>query len=301
LIQVAGQSYKFTAADHGAHLFRAALSSLGMQSLTASDTMPISTVQFGSEVNIDGVASAVGPAPDPLASGQQALIIVAPANGGSITIMPHSQDGTMVSVNIVAAGMAPFSGIYTVSSQSHIIVCGQGGNLVVKEVTATINQKVTYVSVPAVLLGGSGTSTLSVAGSSANNIVVGGTGKDVLTGGTGRDILIGEGGSDTLNAGSAGDVLIGGITTFDANLAALEALLVEWQSNDSYQTRVQDLFGNGPAGPGGPQLNAATIINDLAVNQINASSSGPSMDWIWLEGATDKISGGKAGEIVTVK
>ena len=112
-------------------------------------------------------------------------------------------------------------------------------------------------------------------------------------------MLIGGGGSDTLNAGTGGDGLIGGITPFDANLTALEALLAEWQSGDSYKTRVRDLFGNGGVGQNGyTQLNQAAVINDVAVNQFNGGSG---MDWFWLEGATDKFSGEKAGEIVTVK
>ncbi len=42
---------------------------------------------------------------------------------------------------------------------------------------------------------------------------------------------------------------------------------------------------------------SAAVLNDVAVNQIN----GGGMAWFWLEGATDKLSSEKAGEIVTVK
>jgi Ca2+-binding RTX toxin-like protein len=152
---------------------------------------------------------------------------------------------------------------------------------------------VARVAVPAIVLGGGGTNVLSVVGSSADNIVVGGAGKDVLTGGTGQDVLIGGGNADVLNAGSGGDVLIGGRTAYDANLSALEAVLAEWSSGDAYQTRVQKLFGNGVT-----PLNASTVINDGAVNQING---GLGMDWFWLEGATDRFSGEEGGEVVTVK
>jgi Ca2+-binding RTX toxin-like protein len=152
--------------------------------------------------------------------------------------------------------------------------------------------------VPAILLGGSGTNTLSAAGSSANNVLVGGAGKDILTGSTGRDILIGGGGADKLHAGSGGDVLIGGITTLDDDLMALAALLAEWSSNDSYQTRVQDLFGTGSGGQNGNTfLDDATVINDAAINHLFGGSSN-GQDWFFLEG-TDRVSGVQAGEIVS--
>jgi Ca2+-binding RTX toxin-like protein len=200
---------------------------------------------------------------------------------------------------IAGSGNTISNGTYTPTEQGHILVSGGSVNDDIREVTSTINGQLARVSVPALLLGGSGTNTLSVAGSSVGNVLVGGSGKDVLSGGSGPDVLIGGGGSDTLNAGSGGDVLIGGITAFDANLTALEAVLAEWDSSDSYQARVRDLFGNGGVGQNGyTYLNQAAVINDVAVNQING---GGGMDWFWLEGATDKFSGDKAGEVVTVK
>jgi hypothetical protein len=61
---------------------------------------------------------------------------------------------------------------------------------------------------------------------------------------------------------------------------------------------VRNLFGNGSGGLNGVTLlNGSTVINDGAVNQING---GLGMDWLWLEGATDRFSGEERGEIVTV-
>jgi hypothetical protein len=76
-------------------------------------------------------------------------------------------------------------------------------------------------------LGGSGTSVLSAAGTSADNILVGGPKKSVLTAGSGHDILIG-GGPATLNAGTGDDILIAGSTIDDANPAALLSLTSAW-------------------------------------------------------------------------
>ena len=86
---------------------------------------------------------------------------------------------------------------------------------------------------------------------------------------------------------------------YDHWLAALEALLSEWDSDDGYAARVRALFGNGGTGENGnTQLNDQTVINDLAVNDMNGGSG---MDWLWLEGATDMFTGAKAGEVVTLK
>ncbi len=72
----------------------------------------------------------------------------------------------------------------------------------------------------------------------------------------------------------------------------------EWSSGDSYQSRVQDLFGTGTGGQNGSTLlDDSTVVNDAAINQL---FGGQGQDWFWLEGA-DKISGAKVGEIVSAR
>jgi hypothetical protein len=65
--------------------------------------------------------------------------------------------------------------------------------------------------------------------------------------------LIGSTGAATLHAGFGDDILIGGWTsydlsssglTYDQKLAALEAIMAEWGSADSYATRVSVLAGS---------------------------------------------------------
>ena len=93
-------------------------------------------------------------------------------------------------------------------------------------------------TVNAILFGGSANgSTLSATGS-GNDVLIGGAGKDTLTDtGTGHNILIGGAGVDTLT-GNGNDILISGTTNYDsntsANIAALDAILAEWSSSDSY-------------------------------------------------------------------
>ena len=139
-----------------------------------------------------------------------------------------------MTVSVSVNGKTTTNGPFTLTPADHIIVYGQGGSDVVKEMPATISGNQATVTVPAILLGGSGTNTLSAAGSSASNVLVGGPGKDGLTGGTGRDILIG---------GGRGHPACGlrwrhphrqrhGIQRQSHGACAL---LAEWSSNDSYE------------------------------------------------------------------
>jgi hypothetical protein len=99
-------------------------------------------------------------------------------------------------------------------------------------------------------------------GNGADNIIRGLSGNDVLIAGDGNSVLVGGGGNDTLVAGrgrhvlvagsgaavllgagrrSAGSILIGGSTAYDANDQALRAILAEWASDRSLQTRIANL------------------------------------------------------------
>jgi Ca2+-binding RTX toxin-like protein len=117
---------------------------------------------------------------DPSGNVGSALAIGAPATGGTVSIMPGT-NGAPIAVSIGNAAQqipTPPAG----SSITHLLVYGHGGSTIIKEV-ANSNGPVT---IPAILFGGTGTNTISAAGSSADNILVGGAGKDVLTGGSGR-------------------------------------------------------------------------------------------------------------------
>jgi Ca2+-binding RTX toxin-like protein len=238
---------------------------------------------------------------DPADSGKTALVIVAPASGATIIIQPTNAAGTAVAVRIngkVQKVPTPPSS----SPLGHILVYCQAGTDVVKEVSASINNQTVFVTIPAIVFGGSGTNTLSAAGSSANNILVGGPGQDTLTAGRGDDILIGGAGPDLLHAGSGNDILIGGSTIYDANLTALLALMSEWgrADNTSYQQRVADLFNAGSGGLNSNYLlNSQTVLRDSAVNQL---SGGSGKDWFWLSSSgksADVLGGYVATEVAT--
>ena len=101
-------------------------------------------------------------------------------------------------------------------------------------------------TVYAILYGGTaGNDTLTATGS-GNNILIGNGAGDTLTDNSiGRGILIGGGaGGDTLT-GNGNDILVSGTTKYNsntsANIAALDAILAEWTSADTYATKISKI------------------------------------------------------------
>lgn len=208
----------------------------------------------------------------------------------TITLQPADLAGRIaVSVNSVSQG--------TFLPTGHILVYSQAGNDSVLLLPNFILGHYVQIGVPAVLFAGSGNDLLSVAGSSANNIVVGGSGNNLMTGGTGRDILIAGSGTSTLVSGLGQDILIGGSTDYDHNLTALYALMAEWGRTDaSYSTRVGHL--NGSLGGG---LNGSYFLNGATVHgNANADNlvGGPALEWFFAA-VNDRLFNVTNGETVT--
>ena len=188
----------------------------------------------------------------------------------------------------------------------HILVYGQSGNDTIQLKSTPIGKTTYYVAVPAFLYGGgTGSDTLDARGSTANNVLTGGGGKNTLFGGQGRDLLIAGLGASQLNAGSGDDLLIGGWTaydltssgmTYDQKLAALEAIMAEWGSADSYTTRLNDLQGGGGLN-GSFLLNTSTVYDNGKVDTL-IGSTGSAIDW-FLAGLTDVLKNKKNGEVQT--
>jgi hypothetical protein len=235
--------------------------------------------------------------PDPADGSRTALVIEGTAGNDVITISPANSSGTTVTLTIngtVQPG-GPFA------PTGDILVYGQGGNDTIQEVAKAIGGRTVLVAVPAVLVAGSGNTTLSAAGSSANNVLVGGGGKDSLTGGAGRDVLIGGTGPSSLRAGAGGDILIAGRTAYDTNAAALLAILAEWGRTDRvYADRVRDLFGAGSGG-----LNGASVLAPQAITPAGGTDQlfgGMGLDWFWIAAnsvAADQVNNPGAGDVVT--
>ncbi|HEY2413809.1 MAG TPA: right-handed parallel beta-helix repeat-containing protein [Pirellulaceae bacterium] len=150
------------------------------------------------------------------------------------------------------------------------------------------------------LLGGDGNDTLDGAvgndhlygqagndtliGGLGNNVLVGGDGNDTLIARYGRNILIGGNGADKLVGNAGDDILIGGTTAYDENDQALQSLLNEWSSSDSYNTRV-NFLRNGGGANGAFTLNGGTVFDDGAADTLTGSAG---QDWFFT-GIRDKI------------
>jgi hypothetical protein len=146
--------------------------------------------------------------------------------------------------------------------------------------------------------GGSGGNTLT--GDSAGNILIGGTGADTINGGSGASILIGDKGADNVVGGSGNDIIIGGWTNYDAsapvNDLALEKILAEWQSADTFATRVADIkAGTGLTG-GNKLVWGSTVHDDGVANTLTGLASSTT-NW-FFKGTKDTITDLEAGDQV---
>ncbi len=130
-------------------------------------------------------------------------------------------------------------------------------------------------------------------GGVGNNILVGGDGKDSLIARPGRNILIGGSGGDSLYGSAFDDILVAGPTAHDEDDAALQAILDEWTSANSYTTRVNNIRNGGGAN-GAFVLDDTTVFDDGAIDTLVGSGG---MDW-FLFGRKDKVKDRAAGELM---
>jgi hypothetical protein len=144
--------------------------------------------------------------------------------------------------------------------------------------------------------GGSGNDTLTGGG---GNILIGGAGSNTLVDAyagsatAGRSLLIGGTGNSILTAGAAGDMLIAGTTSYDANYAALQSLLAEWQSADNYTTRFQRLEGLQSGGLNGKYklVWGSTVKDTDGLSVLTGGGAGAGLDWFFANypGGNDTI------------
>jgi hypothetical protein len=155
----------------------------------------------------------------------------------------------------------------------------------------------------AIVYGGTaGWSTLTAAGS-GDDILIGAGAFDKLTdSGSGMNILIGGGaGGDTVT-GNGNDILVSGTTSYDADnpasIAALDAILAEWTSSDSYYARIGNIFGGLGALSADP-LNSNTVSQDAKANTLQDGTSQTQNNNWFLSWSHDVVKN-KATETKTV-
>jgi hypothetical protein len=147
----------------------------------------------------------------------------------------------------------------------------------------------------------------NVIGSQGNDLLVGDGSANILRGGTGRNLIIGGGGADQLYGGGGDNLLIAGLTSYDQNLVALDALFAEWTSTDSLTVRMKDistgggLNGNYVLNPLATATHPATVFADSAADQL---FDGSGLSWFFVHQPGGTINQGAGplinGDVVTL-
>ena len=143
----------------------------------------------------------------------------------------------------------------------------------------------------AILFGGgspkASVSTLTARGS--HEVLIGGPGKNTLfDSGIGSNILIGGGGASATNpgntiTGNGKDILISGTTTYGvnnpANIVALDAILAEWSSSDSYAVRISKISTGITVGTNTYALNSTTVKSNGFGNTVSDGTQPNQQNW----------------------
>jgi hypothetical protein len=355
--QLLDDCYTFVpGSDYGTHYFDAALSTVGSQSITATDSVNAAATgsQTGIQVNLAATASgpSYGYISQPLtftlgAIGDPAGTIFTYKidwnNDGVVDQTVTGPSGTKVTHAFSTVGYSDFtvtatdpnglsgtaSGyVYTLpvsvaiqadpahTSQQMLVINGSSSYSAEITLSSAANNGValtfdgydlgtiapTNGSPFALVLafaGDTGYGTIDARNLAISSVLVGGSGSDTLYGGSGRNLLIGGPGADTLYAGSAGDILIGGTTSYASNVTALVYVMAEWDSTDSYTTRVNKLSKGGGLN-GSYVLNSSTVADDTATDALHG---GAGLDWFFAHTKgkrnQDRIYGQTSGEVVT--
>lgn len=206
---------------------------------------------------------------DPCDGTKLAILINGTSDSDHITFN-RVKNSNMIEVTIKTKGSTS-SFTFSDTAYNRIIVHGNAGDDHID-----VDSK---IAIDAWLFGESGKDHLK--GGSGNNIVSGGDGDDHLQAGDGRDLLIGGQGSDHLKGKGNDDILIAGFTDHDTNDSALCAIMDEWTSANSFDTRRTNLSA---------LLNPATVHDDGDKDDLQGDTG---RDWIFANvtggGTKDKV------------
>jgi hypothetical protein len=207
----------------------------------SGNNLTTNSVTVTAQVNVAG-ASLVGSS---LSNGKQDLVVTGTAGPDSIFVLPTCGNKLLVIEDGRVFG--PFA-----APTGRIVVYSGNGNDMVYASPVLTEQSWIF--------GGAGNDVFYADG--GNSVLVGGSGSNMLFSGQGYNILIGGGGG-SLNyiMGTKGNnIEISGSTCYNANQAALNAILQEWASGGSYSVRVQKITQTGLSVNGSTvKLNSSTI------------------------------------------
>src|SRR5262249_25621717 len=143
------------------------------------------------------------------------------------------------------------SAVGTFTPMSRIVVYAQAGDDDV--------QVAAGISLPAWLYGGDGNDRLQ--GGAGNDVLLSQGGHGLVVGGAGRDLLIGGTGADRIVGNDDDDILIAGVFSREADVAALCAVMQEWTRTDRTGAERVEALRNGTGLNGSVVLNATTLAN----------------------------------------
>lgn len=221
--------------------------------------------------------------PDPCDPTKKALVVGGTSEGDHIVVTPGNAGGHY-QVKINGDSQGEFAAPPGFELGSILVYAGAGDDNV---------QIAGSIALDAWLYGDAGDDRLK--GGAGDDVIVGSSGEDLLVGGSGRDLLIGGTGADRIVGDPDDDILIGGATSFDAQQAALCAIMDEWTSQRTYAERTSNLTGATTGGANGQYyLNAGatntTVFDDAAADVMTGSSG---QDWFFANldtGIKDKIT-----------
>jgi hypothetical protein len=236
------------------------------QAVTATD--PNGLTGTGSYQYVDTLPVTVAIQTDPAHTSQQMLVIKTIGYGNTVTLASAANNSVSLTVDGYNLGT-----IAPTNSNPFALVMA--------------------------LSGPTGYWTIDARSLAISSVLVGGSGYSYLYGGSARNLLIAGTGSGTLHAGSAGDILIGGTTSYSNNLTALAYIMAEWDSSDSYSTRINKISKGGG-------LNGAYVLNSTTVfdnGKTDLLYGGAGLDWFFAHTRgkknADTISNLSSGETVT--
>ena len=213
----------------------------------------------------------------------------------------ESADTTLTNANLTAGTMS-----LSLSGFSTANLAASAGHNTTVSIDASAFTHTTNLTASgagnAILRGGSGSGCTLTALGSGDDILIGGPGADTLTdSGTGHNILIGGGGGDTIT-GNGKDILISGTTSYDSNtsahITALDAILAEWSSSDSYLERIAKIQNGITVNSQTYALNSTTLQPDTVASTVRDGSQSSQNNW-FIVSSLDKVTK-KSNETATI-
>jgi hypothetical protein len=131
--------------------------------------------------------------------------------------------------------------------------------------------------------GGEGGADL-VQGGNGQDLISTGPGNDTIDGGVGNDVVFGGSGNDSITGGAGEDLLVSGnlaANFFSNQQAGIKQLAEQWQTSDSFATRVNYLQGSpgGIISPAFVLTPGTAVLNDDIVDQVIADDDADA-DWL---------------------